>query len=48
MTIFENDFIKVSTTEKHSAFITIATIENKTDKQICVHYGSRHHHNTWR
>lgn len=38
MTIFENDFIKVSTTEKHSAFITIATIENKTDKQICVHY----------
>lgn len=38
MTIFENDFIKVSTTEKRSTFITIATIENKTDKQICVHY----------
>ena len=35
--IFENDFIKVNTTGK-SAFITIATIENKTDKQICVHY----------
>lgn len=38
MTIFENDLIKVSTTEKHSAFITIATIENKTNEQICVHY----------
>lgn len=37
MTIFENDFIKVSTTGK-SASITIAKIENKTDKQICVHY----------
>lgn len=38
MTIFENDLIKVSTTEKHSAYITIATIENKTNEQICVHY----------
>lgn len=38
MTIFENDFIKVSTTEKDSASIAIATIENKTDGQICVHY----------
>lgn len=37
MTIFENDFIKVSTTGK-SASITIAKIENKTGKQICVHY----------
>lgn len=37
MTIFENDFIKVDTTGK-SASITIAKIENKTDKQICVHY----------
>lgn len=36
-TIFENDFIKVSTTGK-SASITIAKIENKTDGQICVHY----------
>lgn len=36
-TIFENNFIKV-TTEKDSASISIATIENKTDKQICVHY----------
>lgn len=38
MTIFENDFIKVNTTGKNSAFIAIATIENKTDGQICVHY----------
>lgn len=38
MTIFENDFIKVSTTGKNSASIAIATIENKTDGQICVHY----------
>lgn len=38
MTIFENDLIKVSKTEKHSSSITIATIENKTDGQICVHY----------
>lgn len=36
MTIFENDFIKVSTTEHNYDFI--AVIENKTDKQICVHY----------
>lgn len=36
MTIFENDFIKVDTTGKNSA--SIATIENKTDGQICVHY----------
>ena len=37
-TIFENDLIKVSTTGKNSASIAIATIENKTDGQICVHY----------
>lgn len=36
MTIFENDFIKVSTTDKDYAFI--AVIENKTNEQICVHY----------
>lgn len=34
--IFENDFIKVSTTEKDSDFI--AVIENKTNQKICVHY----------
>lgn len=37
-TIFENDFIKVDMTGKNSASIAIATIENKTDRQICVHY----------
>lgn len=37
-TIFENDLIKVSTKGKNSASIAIATIENKTDGQICVHY----------
>lgn len=36
MTIFENDFIKVSTTEHDYDFI--AVIENKTNNQICVHY----------
>lgn len=36
MTIFENDFIKVSTTEHDPDFI--AVIENKTDKKICVYY----------
>lgn len=35
-TIFENDFIKVSTTGHDYDFI--AVVENKTDKQICVHY----------
>lgn len=35
-TIFENDFIKVSTTGHHYDFI--AVIENKTDKKICVYY----------
>lgn len=35
-TIFENDLIKVSTTGRDYDFI--ATIENKTDGQICVHY----------
>lgn len=34
--IFENDFIKVSTTGHDYDFI--AVVENKTDKQICVHY----------
>lgn len=36
MTIFENDFIKVSMTGHDYDFI--AVVENKTDKQICVHY----------
>ena len=35
-TIFENDFIKVSTTGHDYDFI--AVVENKTDGQICVHY----------
>lgn len=35
-TIFENDLIKVSATRRDYDFI--AVIENKTDKQICVHY----------
>lgn len=36
MTIFENDFIKVDTTDRDSDFI--AVIENKTNNKICVHY----------
>lgn len=36
MTIFENDFIKVSTTNKDYDFI--AVIENKTNNKICIHY----------
>lgn len=36
MTIFENDFIKVSTTGHDYDFI--AVIENKTNQKICVHY----------
>ena len=36
MTIFENDFIKVSTTDRDYDFI--AVIENKTNQEICVHY----------
>lgn len=36
MTIFENDFIKVSTTRHDYDFI--AVIENKTNQKICVHY----------
>lgn len=35
-TIFENDFIKVSTTGHDYDFITV--IENKTNNKICVHY----------
>ena len=35
-TIFENDFIKVSTTGRDYDFI--AVIENKTNNQICIHY----------
>lgn len=35
-TIFENDLIKVSTTGHDYDFV--AVVENKTDKQICVHY----------
>lgn len=34
--IFENDFIKVSTTGQDYDFI--AVIENKTNNKICVHY----------
>lgn len=36
MTIFENDFIKVSTTDRDYDFV--AVIENKTNEQICIHY----------
>lgn len=36
MTIFENDFIKVSTTGNDYDFI--AVVENKTNEQVCVHY----------
>lgn len=36
MTIFENNFIKVSTTEHDYDFI--AVVENKTNNKICVHY----------
>ena len=36
MTIFENDFIKVSTTDRDYDFI--AVIENKTNNPICIHY----------
>lgn len=36
MTIFENDFIKVSATIKDSDYI--AVIENKMNEKICVHY----------
>ena len=36
MTIFENEFIKVSTTDKDYDFIVV--IENKTNEQIWVHY----------
>lgn len=35
-TIFENDFIKVSTTDRDYDFINV--IENKTNKQISIHY----------
>ena len=35
-TIFENDFIRVSTTGRDYDFIAI--IDNKTDGQICIHY----------
>lgn len=36
MTIFENDFIKVSTAKQDTDLI--AVIENKTNEKICVHY----------
>ena len=36
MTIFENNFIKVSTTGHDYDFI--AVVKNKTNEQICVHY----------
>lgn len=35
-TIFENDFIKVSTAKQDTDLI--AVIENKTNQKICVHY----------
>ena len=35
-TIFENDFIKVRTTDRDPNLI--AVIENKTNQKICVHY----------
>lgn len=35
-TIFENDFIKVGTTDRDYDFI--AVVENKTNQKICVHY----------
>lgn len=35
-TIFENDFIKVSTTKQNPDLI--AVIENKMNEKICVHY----------
>ena len=35
-TIFENDLIKVSATDRDYDFIAI--IENKTNQKICVHY----------
>lgn len=36
MTIFENDFVKISTTDRDYDFA--AVIENKTNEQICVYY----------
>lgn len=45
MTIFENDFIKVSTTGKDYDFI--AVIENKTNNQICVHYDESGYDNNY-
>lgn len=36
MTIFENDFIKVSTTAQDLDYLT--TIKNKTNNKICIHY----------
>ena len=36
MTIFENDIIKVNTTNRDSDFI--AVIKNKTNNKICIHY----------
>lgn len=36
MTIFENDFIKVGTTDRDPDLI--AVIENKTNQKICIHY----------
>lgn len=44
-TIFENDFIKVSTTGQDYDFI--AVIKNKTDKQICVHYDKPGYNNNY-
>ena len=44
-TIFENDFIKVSTTGRDHDFIAI--IDNKTDGQICIHYDKPNYNNNY-
>ena len=45
MTIFENDFIKVSTTDRDYDFI--AVVENKTNQKICVHYDAPGYNDTY-
>ena len=43
--IFENDFIKVSATDKDSDFI--AVIENKTNNKICIHYDEPYYNDNY-
>lgn len=43
--IFENNFIKVSTTDRDSDFI--AVIENKTNNKICIHYDKSGHNDNY-